>query len=330
VGSGGDGTLRAGVDLGGTKIQAIVVDDSYDVLGAARRPTPTTGGPPKIVAAIAEAVAEAARAAGAEPGDLAGIGVGSPGLVDARAGTVAQARNLPGWEGAFALGPALTHLLGPAVAVANDVRVATEAEFRLGAGEPYSSLLGVFWGTGVGGGLILDGEAWDGRGGAGEIGHVVVKVGGAVCGCGRRGCLEAYAGRAMMEARARRLHESGRRTELFRLMEKRGRTRLTSAVWADALKQGDKVAEELVSRAIAALGAGIASALNLLDVEAVVLGGGLGARLGPLCEGRLGEAILRHLFNDAHPPALHVTELGDLGGAKGAAMLVAQHAVEPA
>ena len=87
--------------------------------------------------------------------------------------------------------------------IGNDVQVATEAEFELGAGEPYDSLLGVFWGTGVGGGLILDGKPWLGRGAAGEIGHMVVKRGGAKCPCGRRGCMEAYAGRAAMEAEAR-------------------------------------------------------------------------------------------------------------------------------
>ena len=93
--------------------------------------------------------------------------------------------------------------------VGNDVQVATDAEFKLGAGKPYKSLLGVFWGTGVGGGLVLNGRDWIGRGGAGEIGHVVVKVGGARCPCGRRGCMEAYAGRAAMEARARRRVEEG-------------------------------------------------------------------------------------------------------------------------
>ena len=88
--------------------------------------------------------------------------------------------------------------------VGNDVQVATDAEFKLGAGKPYQSLLGVFWGTGVGGGLMLDGKPWVGRGGAGEIGHMVVMIGGAAARAGARGCLEAYAGRAAMEARARR------------------------------------------------------------------------------------------------------------------------------
>ena len=181
--------------------------------------------------------------------------------------------------------------------------VATTAEFARGAGKPFDSLLGVFWGTGVGGGLILDGKPWLGRGGAGEIGHMVVELDGARCQCGRRGCMEAYAGRGAMEIRARELAEKGHETELFELMEKRGRTRLTSGIWARALKRSDPLAEKLVDRAIAPLGAGVASAVNLLDVEAIVIGGGLGDRLGQPYAERIAAAMLPHLFADTRPPA---------------------------
>jgi glucokinase len=314
-------TLRAGVDLGGTKIQAVVVDDQNLILGQARRPTPVDGGPPGVADEIAAAVREACQAAEVDPASLAAIGVGSPGAVDGEAGTVAQARNLTDWEGVFALGPALTKALGPPVFLGNDVNVAVEAEFLLGAGKPYSSMIGVWWGTGVGGGIILDGKEWLGRGAAGEIGHTVVKLNGARCPCGRRGCLEAYAGRAAMEARARRLVARGRKTDLFRIMEHRGRTRLSSGVWERALEKGDKVAVALIDRAVAALGAGIASAVNLLDVEAIVIGGGLGTRLGQPYADRIAEAMTPHLFVSERPPAVHAAALGDVGGAVGAALL---------
>jgi glucokinase len=238
-------------------------------------------------------------------------------------GRVTGARNLPGWEGSFGLAAALRKALGTEVSVGNDVQVATDAEFHLGAGRPYSSLLGVFWGTGVGGGLVLDGAPWLGRGGAGEIGHMVVELGGARCTCGRRGCMEAYAGRAAMEARARRKHEKGRKTDLFELMRERGKARLTSGVWARALERGDELAHELIERAVGALGAGVASAVNLLDVEAVILGGGLGVRLGEPYAQRIAQAMRPHLFSEERPPDLHVAALGDLGGAIGASMLAA-------
>jgi glucokinase len=318
-------SIRGGIDLGGTKIQAAVVDEENTVVGSARRATPTSGGPADVAAAMATALRDAAEAAelegvGGHP-VLAGVGVGSPGTREN--GNVTSARNLPGWEGTFPLGSTLESALGCRVVVGNDVQVATDAEFRLGAGRLYSSLLGVSWGTGVGGGLILDGRPWTGRGGAGEIGHVVVEIDGARCTCGRRGCMEAYAGRASMEAYVRHLHEDkGRKTDLFKLAEEHDRPRLTSGIWARALERGDKLAIQTIDRAIDALGAGVASVINVLDVGGVVFGGGLGIRLGHSYVKRISEAMQPHLFHDAHPPHVHVAALGDLGGAIGASLLV--------
>ena len=311
-------TLHAGVDLGGTKIQAGVVDDAGRVEGEARHPTPTTGGPKHVLKAVSAAVREAA---GGDASALGGVGIASPGDVDDRAGTVTSARNLPGWAKSVDVRTILTDDLEIPVRLGNDVNVATLAEYELGAGAPFNSLVGVFWGTGVGGGIVLDGRLWEGRASAGELGHVVVKVGGARCPCGRQGCLEAYAGRASMEARARKAHEGGQKTDLFRIMRKRGAERLTSGIWARALDAGDPVATAIVDRAIEALGAGIASAVNLLDVEAVVIGGGLGLRLGRTYVERIERAMMRSLFTDYRPPAIRLAALGDLGGAIGAARL---------
>jgi glucokinase len=317
---------RGGIDLGGTKIQAVVVDEDNTVLGDARRPTPTKGGPPDVAEAMAGALRDAAAAAGLEPAALTGIGAGSPGQVDRSAGTVAHAKNLPGWDGTFPLAAALEEACGAPVVLANDVQVATDAEFHLGAGREYTSLVGVFWGTGVGGGLVLGDQPWHGRGAAGEIGHMVVHLGGRRCPCGRRGCVEAYAGRSALETEARKRHEKGEKTRLFKLMEDRGRTRLTSGIWARALGHEDPLASDLIDGAVAALGAGIASVVNLLDVESIVLGGGMGVRFGEPYAERIRAAMQPHLFNDDRPPLLRVAELGDLGGAIGAALLVSHAA----
>jgi glucokinase len=314
--------MRGGIDLGGTKIQAVIVDGDHAVRGEARVPTPTTGGPGDVAEAMAGALRQSAEAAGVETGELEGVGVGSPGDVDAEKGTVTSARNLPDWEGSFALADELSKALGTRVALGNDVQVATDAEALLGAGRPFRSLLGVFWGTGVGGGIVLDGRPWIGRGAAGEIGHVVVKRDGARCTCGRRGCMEAYAGRGSMEIRARAKEKKGSKTALFEIMKDRGRDRLTSGVWARALDRGDELAIELMDDAIAALGAGVASVQNVLDVEAIVIGGGLGIRLGEPYANRILDAMLPHLFVDSDPPAVCVAALGDLGGAIGASLLV--------
>jgi glucokinase len=316
-------TTYGGIDLGGTKIQAIVMRaEDHSAIGQARRLTPHRGGPAAVVDALVACMSEAVAAAGVHVESLDGVGVGAPGEVNAKLGTLANATNLSEWERPFPLAATLSERLGgTAVKLGNDVSVATDAELKLGAGKDARSVLGVFWGTGVGGGVAFDGALWHGRGDAGEIGHVVVKQGGARCPCGRRGCMEAYAGRRAMELKAKRLVEKGHHTDLFKIMRERGRETLSSGVWAHALADGDKLAHRLIERAVQALGSGVASAVNLLDVELVLLGGGLGTRFGePMLE-RLTVAMKPHLYNDERPPTLRLAALGDLGGALGAALL---------
>jgi glucokinase len=308
----------AGVDLGGTKIEAVVFGDDHAPVAQARYPTPESGGPRAVVEAIAAATRDAAASVGGVEG-LAGVGVGSPGVVDTEAGTVTSARNLPDWEGTYPLGPALSEELGGLrVRVGNDVAVALEAELALGAGLTHSSFLGVWWGTGVGGSLFLNGSRLPG----GEFGHTVVRWGGARCGCGRRGCLEAYAGRGSMERRARRLADKGAKTDLFKIARRRERERLTSGVWARALEEGDRVAERLIADAIEAIGIGAASIRNLIEYDAVVLGGGLGTRFADTAPERIAAAMQPQLFVPERAPAVVPAALGDLGGAVGAARLV--------
>lgn len=311
----------AGLDLGGTKIQAVVMDDEGTVLSQCRRATPQEGGPPAIVKELFATLREVTRMIKLEPAVLAGVGIGAPGAVDPQAGVLLQAGNLPGWQEPYPLAEALSKKAKVPVSLGNDVQVAVAAEARMGAGRSYRSLLAVWWGTGVGGGIYLDGQRWPGRGAAGEIGHVVVRRGGARCSCGRRGCMEAYAGRASMERKARAAVARGVKTRLFEIMEERSRDRLTSGVWLRALKEEDALAERLIARAIEMLGVGIASAVNLLDVEAVIIGGGLGTRLGDPYVARIAKAMHPHLFVPQRPPDVRLSGLGELSGAIGAALL---------
>ena len=313
------GPLRAGVDLGGTKIQAIVTSRGGKIVGEARRNTPRRGGQEAIAADIAVAVAEAATTAGVRVRELVGVGVGAPGSIDAGQGIVIKAPNIDVSDEPFPLAPMLAERLGIPVVLGNDVNVAVEAERRFGAGRGVRSFLGVFWGTGVGGGRVLDGRVVLGRGSAGEIGHMCVKPGGRRCNCGLRGCVEAYAGRGALEQQA--LRESRRRkTILFDLQQKRGRSSLTSGIWLRALEEDDAVATDLLDEAVQALGVAIGSAVTLLDVERVVIGGGLGERLGPAWVARIEKAAKRHTFFRPAPEYVKAA-LGDLGGAVGASLL---------
>ena len=314
--------VTAGVDLGGTKIQTVVVSDGA-VLGQSRLPTPRTGAP-DVLAQIVAGVCTALESAGLEPTALAAVGVGSPGSVDTATGHVAKAPNVFGSAGVVALGTAVSAALGGVqVTVDNDVRVAVIGEFRQGAGRPYRNLLGVFVGSGVGGGLVLHGELRSGRGNAGEIGHTIVKPGGRRCSCLRLGCLEAYAGRMLIEQTARHRVDKGQKTKLFDIMERKGRDRVTSSVIADALDQGDRMTIELIDEAVEALGVALANAQNLLDLEAIIVGGGLGDRLGAPFVRRVEEEMTKNLRLPEHPPAVLPTELGDLSGAVGATVMLA-------
>ncbi|MCE9672350.1 ROK family protein [Myxococcus stipitatus] len=318
------GRVRAwgGIDLGGTKIEAVVIGPDGRPIGHARHPTPVEGEPDDVVREMYGALEEASRAAGLTSRMLVGVGVGAPGAVDRKAGTLARVSNVgKGWVEPYPMASDLADLAHRPVVLGNDVQVAVAAEYRLGAGRPYRSVLGVWWGTGIGGGLILDGVPWIGRGAAGEVGHMVVKPDGARCGCGRRGCLEAYAGRANMEREARKAANAGEKTELFELMRKKDRPRLTSSIWMKALKDEDALATRLIDRAIRMMGVGIASAINLTDVGAVILGGGLGTRLGPTYAKRLFHAMHPHVFAVERQPPVCVAALGELSGAIGAALL---------
>ncbi len=194
-----------------------------------------------------------------------------------------QAPNLAGWDRRTDVAADLGERLGLPVTLVNDAQCGLVGEWVAGAGQDVRFLFGVWLGTGVGAGLVLDGRPYAGAGGgSGEFGHVVVRPDGARCGCGRRGCIEAYAGRRMMTESARALVAAGRRTTACsRSRRPRARPRPTSGVWAAALAEGDAVATEVLADAVAALGIGVANVWNLLDLERVVIGGGMGARLGP-------------------------------------------------
>ena len=306
-----------GIDLGGTKIYAVVFDGG-NVLAEGKAKTPTQGGPLAVVDAMAAVVR------GLGPiSEVSGVGVGAPGVIDPVQGTVRQAPNLPGWMEPFGVAEALSAALdGVPVAVDNDVNVGTLAEHRLGAGEGALNLLGVFAGTGIGAGVVLDGVLRRGpTGAAGEIGHMIVRRGGRLCGCGGRGHLEAYAGRASMERRARDLERKGRDTVLVDLAPGR---RMTSGVFVKALAAGDAVATELIDDAVGALGVAIASAVSLLDIPLVVVGGGLADRLGPPFVAQVEQACLADVFPRNPDLRIVPAALGDRGGSIGAALMAAE------
>lgn len=312
--------VTVGVDLGGTNVQTIVLGDDDERLGWSKMKTPPTGDRATVLDVLDAGIHAALGDADLSLDDVTQIGIGTPGVVID--GTVGGASNVPGWFERFSLREGMSSKIGKPVRVANDVTAAAAAESRFGAARGFQQALVVFVGTGVGAGLVIHGKPYEGAlGGAGEFGHTVVQLGGAVCPCGRRGCVEAYAGRRAMEMAADRAVAAGRETVLFSVQDDKGKARITSGVVKEALERGDELTADLVDGAVEALGAGIASAVNLLDVEVVVIGGGLADKLGEPFLRNIEAAMVPHLF--LVPPKVQVAaaELGDESGALGAAVI---------
>lgn len=312
--------VTVGVDLGGTNILVVVLDGDDERRGSARMKTPVAGERNEVLEVMEAAVHAALGDAGLDLSDVEAIGVGTPGVVID--GTVGGAANVPGWQERFSLKEGLEGRIDATVRVVNDVSAAAAAEHRMGAATGHDDVLVVFVGTGVGGGLILGGRPYEGAfGGAGEFGHTVVVMNGRTCPCGRRGCVEAYAGRRSMEMAVKRAVSSGTDTVVPALVEERDHQRVTSGVIRDALDLGDPLVADLVEEAVQALGAGIASAVNLIDVEVVVIGGGLADKLGRSFIRRVEAAMWPNLFLVPSRVEVRASELGDEGGALGAAIV---------
>lgn len=301
-----------GVDVGGTKIAAGVVDASGAVLARIRAETPPAGGD-----AVTGAIARVARELSARAGGPLPVGVGAAGIVDAD-GWMRYSPNIAGWDD-VPLAERLRAQLDVPVAVHNDANVAAWGEYRAGAGRAASgTLLMLTVGTGIGGGLVQDGRLVRGASGmAAEFGHIVVSEGGPRCGCGNHGCLEAMASGTAIGRLACEALDAGGASPLLRREDLPTGKTVTAAA-----RQGDAFAREVLARAGFWLGVGIASLVNALDPEVVVVGGGA-MQAGELLLGPARESYLERLMGRAHRTSAPVVEaeLGDDAGLIGAALL---------
>ena len=319
--------LYGGIDLGGTSMKVVVATAKGEVVGSSGCPTTPGASAAATMETIAQQLEAAAASASVRTGKLKGIGIGAPGAVDPKRGIVVTAPNL-GWKN-VRLRAALEKRLGSRVAVGNDVQVAIVGEHAFGAAKGLSSVVGVWVGTGIGGGLIIDGRLHRGaRGAAGEIGHVVLKEDGPLCGCGRHGCAEALASRTAMERDVREAARSVK-TSVLKFMKEREKTRMTSSVIARALKANDPVMKRVLANAQHYLGLLVGNLVNILDPEMVVIGGGVAQRLGePFVQPIREVARSRFLRPDPEGQVrIEPSILGDFSGALGACAL-AKHELQ--
>lgn len=303
-------------DLGGTHLRVGTVDRNGKICCRQIQPTPQAEKPNEIVRALIDAVHECARKAEAQGGVLSAVSVVVPGTVNVADGVVVKAPNVPCLDG-FRLAAALESELEWPVILENDANAAAIGEMWRGAGQGYCTLICVTLGTGVGGGIILDGKLWRGADGSGgEIGHIGVDpFAGVPCTCGSRGCLEVYASataivRMTREARPRYPNSILHNTE-----------DLTSAKIYQAGREGDELAIEVFRRMGVYLGIGLASLINVLNPEIVVIGGGL-SNGWELFEKHMHQQVIERAFPiPARRVKIVRAQCGDDAGLLGAARL---------
>jgi glucokinase len=310
--------LYAGVDLGGTSFIAVIADRKGRVLGSSDCVTTRTAKPDETIDEIADHIRKAAKDASVKMSKIDGIGIGAAGAVDPKRGIVVRAPNL-GWSD-VPLAGALRKRLGPHVTLGNDVQVAILGEHSYGVAKGIRRAVGVWVGTGIGGGLIVDGEIDRGfRGAAGEIGHMLIKEDGPLCSCGRHGCVEALASRSAMERDVRAAPDSA----VVKIMKERGKDRMTSSVIERALDADDPVMKEVLARAQHYLGLLTGNVVNMFDPEMVVIGGGIAQRLKKKFVAPIAEAARSRFLRPDPENEVRIEHatLGDYSGALGACAL---------
>jgi glucokinase len=303
VTSGNGSKWIVGVDLGGTNIVVGVLPidgGNGDVLALRTVPTDAQRGTKfvvdRIVGLIREAMDEVIAAHGGNRDDFAGVGIGSPGPLDRKTGTVINTPNL-GWRN-FPLRDLISNAVGLPATLDNDANCATYGEWWLGAGREVDTLVGLTLGTGIGGGIVLNGEIFHGASdAAGEIGHMTIEANGRKCKCGNYGCLEAYASGPAIALRAVEGLEAGAESLLPALVNGRLED-LTAATVYEAVVLGDPYANDVMRETAKILGAGIANMINVLNPEMVVIAGGV-TRAGEHLFGPLQAEVRRRAFRSA-------------------------------
>ncbi|HSU56980.1 MAG TPA: ROK family protein [Candidatus Dormibacteraeota bacterium] len=310
-----------GVDLGGTKILSGVFSHSLECIGTAKLSTKSQRGVDKVVERIARSAQDAVDEADLTFKQIAGVGIGAPGAVDFDSGTVIFAPNLEGWTD-VPLKKELEKILGVPVFVENDCNVSALGVYVAELKSKPRSMVGIFVGTGIGGGLVVDGELYSGFGHtAGEIGHMVLEVSGPKCGCGNKGCFEALASRTAIFQQIKSGIKDGQKTLLTEMLGD-DLADLRSGDLRKAIRKGDKFVDRIIEGAAEYIGIATANLVNVLNPEVVVLGGGVLEALSD----EMMSVIIETAKDYAMPGALKGVEiiaskLGDNAGITGAAVL---------
>ena len=310
--------LVLGIDLGGTKILTAVVDAKGTMLSRDHSVTPAGKGHEAVVQAILESTGRALKQAHISSSDLVAVGIGAPGLSNPKTGVIYTSPNLPGWHD-VPLKDLLFEELGRPAYLINDANAAAVGELHYGAGKGARNFIYITVSTGIGGGIIIDGEVYAGSTGtAGELGHMVIDDNGPLCHCGNTGCWEILASGTALAAEARRIIERGAETAILEHAGGNINNVNAEAIHAAALA-GDELANRLIARNAYYLGVGLANLINIFNPEVIVIGGGL-SNIGDMLLLPAYEEAGRRAFKQSYQATRFArAELGRNSGVIGAA-----------
>lgn len=322
-----DAKFVIGVDLGGTNVRAAVVDRNGKIVGEGRTDSKAMEGLDTTIAQIISAIRLAVEDSSADMAEMGGAGIGVPGTHRSEEGIVLWSPNFKDWNGVQLLAP-IRDDIGLPVFMGNDANVAALGEYAFGAGRGAKCMVMFTLGTGIGSGLIMNGKNWIGvTETAPEMGHHIILADGPRCSCGRYGCLEALARRDAIIDRAARKAHLGRHTSLIEKSDHDLRY-ITPAMIAEAAAEGDAVSIETLEETGYYIGIGVANAINILNPDKVVIGGGI-AQAGELLFGPIRRTVE---VNALHAPLqaceILSAKLGDDAGVLGGAAMVLQRMKE--
>ena len=308
-----------GIDLGGTKILIALVDrNTGEVLEHVKKKTKKDKGPKNIIRKMLEGIEELIENSGKTFDEISSIGVGAAGQIDRKNGVIIAAANLDCYD--LNLKKILTEKFDIPVYVGNDVEIATIGEQKFGAGKECNDFVCVFVGTGVGSAIVKDGKIIIGATGtAGEIGHIIVDLNGRQCSCGAHGCLEAYASRSAIERRIEGALKKGRKSCILDYLET-GKS-ITSSMIQKSIEREDELVLQCVTEASEYLSGGIASIINFINPELIILGGGLIEAVDYFYQKTIKKAKAKSLPVPAEKIQFKKAMLGDYSGVIGAAFL---------
>lgn len=314
-----------GIDLGGTKILiGLVEKESGKVVSHIKKKTKKEKGPENIVRKMVEGVEELLEESGKSFTEISSIGIGSAGQIDRKNGIIIGAPNLDCYN--LNLKEILQNKFNIPVFVGNDVEVATIGEQKFGAGKGCADFVCVFVGTGIGSAIVKNGHIiYGATGTAGELGHIIVDLNGRPCACGAHGCLEAYASRSAIETRIEGALKKGRKSCISEYLEE-GKA-ITSSMIRKSIEREDELVTQCVSEASEYLSGGLASVINLINPELIILGGGLIEAVDYFYKQTIKKAKSKSLPVPAEKIRFSKTILGDYSGVIGAALLDEREAI---